>query len=265
MFSRIFNSLGSNAFVRKLVSKLNLSPKTLSKLMALAKPRKSKAAMIREMHSQIGDLNFKINLLMDYYFDPAKAMKAQGRRALEQANMLDLICELDRICKKLEVPYWLDFGTLLGAQRHAGFVPWDDDADCGMLYDDMAAKIDLIKQEISPRFEFSVRTADVKITCGRIINKDKSFESHLDVFAYEDLGDKMRAMLTSFKIPNINDIVPKKLILPTSKILFEGKELSAPADVDFYLRGRYGNYHLLPKKAHVYLENWDVREKFFKD
>lgn len=265
MFSRIFSSLGSNAFVRKLVSKMNLSPKTLSRLSDLAKPRKSSATLIREMHTQIEDLNFKLNLIMDYYIDPASAKKAQGRRALEQENMRNLICELDRICKKLELPYWLDFGTLLGAKRHAGFVPWDDDADCGMLYKDLADKIDLIKREVSPQFEFIVCTADGKVTCAKIKNKDKSFKSHLDVFAYEDLGDKLRAMLTSFKIPNINDIVPKQLILPTSKILFEGRELSAPNDVDFYLRGRYGNYHLLPKKAHVYLENWDARENFFKD
>ena len=264
MFSRFFSSLGSNNFVRKLVSKMNLSPKTLSRLSALAKPRKSNATLIREMHSQIEDLNFKLNLLMDYYIDPASARRAQGKRALEQANMLNLICELDRVCKKLGMPYWLDFGTLLGAKRHAGFVPWDEDADCGMLYDDLIGKVDLIEREIAPEFEFKLRRAGSEVTCARLKNKDRSFESHLDIFAYLDLGDKLKIKLNSFKIEYMSDAVPKEVMLPTSRIFFEGKELPAPNDVDFYLRGRYGNYHLLPKKAHVYLENWDAREKFFK-
>ena len=265
MFSRFFNYLGSNALVRKLVSKMNLGPKTLSKLATLAKPRKSKAAMIGEMHSQIEDLNFKMNLLMDYYIDPASARKASGRRALEQANMLSLICEFDRVCKKLGVQYWLDFGTLLGAKRHAGFVPWDEDADCGMLYGELEKNLENFKAETSPEFEFCAHKRNGELIYAGLNSKDRSFESYLDIYAYLDLGDRLKLKLNSFKVAYMNYEIPKSIILPTSEILFEGKQLSAPADVDSYLRGRYGNYHVLPKRAHTYLHNWDAREKFFEE
>lgn len=46
---------------------------------------------------------------------------------------MDLLAELDQICKKWEIPYFLTAGTLIGAVRHSGFIPWDDDLDVGLL------------------------------------------------------------------------------------------------------------------------------------
>ena len=46
---------------------------------------------------------------------------------------LELMDELDRICKEHGISYYLGYGSLLGAVRHGGFIPWDDDMDVIML------------------------------------------------------------------------------------------------------------------------------------
>ena len=53
-----------------------------------------------------------------------------------QKALYSLLCEFDRVCRKLDIPYFLFAGTLLGAVRHKGFIPWDDDLDVLMMRKD---------------------------------------------------------------------------------------------------------------------------------
>lgn len=49
-----------------------------------------------------------------------------------QLRMVELLKVLDRICRENNLTYWIAGGTMLGAVRHGGFIPWDDDIDVNM-------------------------------------------------------------------------------------------------------------------------------------
>lgn len=67
-----------------------------------------------------------------------KDRREEGDTVLRQCQLvqLHLLHVLDAICKKHGIPYVLDGGTLIGAMRHGGFIPWDDDLDVAMMKKD---------------------------------------------------------------------------------------------------------------------------------
>jgi lipopolysaccharide cholinephosphotransferase len=68
----------------------------------------------------------------------------------QQLRMLELLTEVDRICKRHHIQYWLSSGTLIGAARHGGFIPWDDDLDIEMLLPDYERLMRVLPDELPP-------------------------------------------------------------------------------------------------------------------
>ena len=60
----------------------------------------------------------------------------------------ELLKFFDNVCGKYDIEYWLDYGTLLGAVRHGGFIPWDDDLDVGILRDDYYRFLEVFPEEL---------------------------------------------------------------------------------------------------------------------
>lgn len=61
---------------------------------------------------------------------------------------LYMMKEIDRICRKYKIKYMLDAGTLLGAVRHKGFIPWDDDVDLAFIRPQYEAFLKVVKREL---------------------------------------------------------------------------------------------------------------------
>ena len=77
-----------------------------------------------------------------------------------QKKIYELLLELDRICKKHNIKYFLGSGTMLGAVRHKGFIPWDDDLDVEMLREDYEKFKEVCKTELNPKYFYQDTETD---------------------------------------------------------------------------------------------------------
>lgn len=117
-------------------------------------------------------------------------------KTLRQAQliMLEMLVEFDAICQKYDLRYWLDSGTLLGAVRHQGFIPWDDDIDLSMPVEDYLKFQEIAKEELSSDIFFQTRETDkdflfdyIKLRSNKASivefhEKDKEINYHQGVF-----------------------------------------------------------------------------------
>ena len=83
-----------------------------------------------------------------------------GRLYAIQKMQLAYLLEVDRICKKHGIKYFLGGGTLLGAIRHNGFIPWDDDSDIMMLREDYDKFCKIAQSELPAGMTFQSGKTD---------------------------------------------------------------------------------------------------------
>lgn len=95
---------------------------------------------------------------------------------------LDLLKKFDEVCKKHSLKYFAGFGTLLGAVRHQGFIPWDDDLDLFMLRDEYEKMKIVAKEEFKGKYYFQ----DWYNSCGRTWIFSKLRNSETTAVEYPD-------------------------------------------------------------------------------
>lgn len=267
---------------------------------------------------------------------PTEAQLAQLKKA-----ELDILRTFVEVCEKLNLRYYLLGGTLLGAVRHQGFIPWDDDIDVGMLREDYEIFLDKAQallpehlflqtiftdpdyrmcfakirnsnttfvetvadtlhinhgvfidifpldhypqeeraqKKLAWRKKLYTRRALCGMNLGKTGAKHRSKEALLEL-AYPSLDGVLRKREGMYKsippsglIANHGGAWGKKEIVPASwygegtKLMFEGLQVSGPAEYDKWLTQVYGDYMQLPpvekRVGHHYTDVIDLTKPY---
>lgn len=109
---------------------------------------------------------------------------------------LEIVKEVLSVCEKYRLKYYMLGGTMLGAIRHEGFIPWDDDIDLGMFRDDYEMFLKVAPKELpnnlkvvnyrtNPEYQYYITRildSDTKVEELRIGNKNKYTNASIDIF-----------------------------------------------------------------------------------
>lgn len=174
-----------------------------------------------------------------------------------QSYEIDILQQIDRICKKYEIEYFGIGGTALGAVRHRGFVPWDDDIDIGMARKDYEIFLSVAEKELpagyhvqnyytepsSPFYFTKIRKDHTKFVEYYL----KDYKMHqgifVDIFPFDNIPDEPLVQKIHFRV--------SRLLYQ----LFLCKSLSTVCSSRFELQGIYKKTykHYVRKIVHYLL------------
>ena len=145
--------------------------------------------------------------MLDLIFNSCD-IKANGLMRQIQLLSLELLRLFDNICKKHDIEYWLDYGTLLGAVRHGGFVPWDDDIDVAMIREDYNKFIEVFPEEIE-----KLDTIKDQIIISKLTKPHENYPEDANELDLINNGTFILFFQCAFKKPFVHfDVFPKEYI-----------------------------------------------------
>lgn len=186
------------------------------------------------------------------------------------AHVLEMGKEFDRICRKHGIPYYMLGGTMLGAVRHKGIIPWDDDMDFGIPRQYYAEFEKYAKEELPSKFRF-ITYRNSEYAClgiGKMYDSTTLFPEIYSVNAKEELGVNIdifpldytngnkgffsinRYMRSLFKIQKLlfveaqNRTPAKRLLAKVAQCIFKIKRERIPAYIDSFMLKHQGKSHV---------------------
>jgi lipopolysaccharide cholinephosphotransferase len=217
---------------------------------------------------------------MEHFLFPDDKRTAESNPTHQvQAVILRMLRIFDMICNRLDIDYWLDYGTLLGAVRHQAIIPWDVEADIGMLRPDYLNFIEHGLHLLPKDIFFQTRETDpLYLNASHYIEaklRDKfsnysSFAKanpscrwhngiQIDIFVY-DTDDILENCITNayeriltgrksyFTMQELEYLIPQS---------FSGHSFPVPIGFDPYLKRNYGDY-LIPPPVEEQVPEYEV-------
>lgn len=153
-----------------------------------------------------------------------------------QETELEILIKFDEVCRESGLEYFLDAGTLLGAVRHGGFIPWDDDIDVGMPRRDYDKFLEIGQKRLGDSFFLQSRETDgnCPFSFAKIRKRGTTFlewnkrsirMNHgiwIDIFPYDCLPEEGKAEYTNecLKLDNIlvTKMIPDRAAQPTRSL-----------------------------------------------
>ncbi|MGH1520277.1 LicD family protein [Chryseobacterium sp. JK1] len=200
---------------------------------------------------------------------------------IEQVHsvLLRMLRIFDAICQNNKINYWMDYGTLLGAVRHSGFIPWDFEADIGMLRSDFIRLRQIIETELPHDLFFQCEETDPSYIYGNAVeakirdrysnylhneqpSETKNWHNgiQIDIFVYDRDLIFENCLTNAFErhMSNSNIHLQFDEIQYTTDCEFNGFKFPIPIGFDTYLRRNYDDYMKLPPPEHQIAPYVDV-------
>lgn len=131
-----------------------------------------------------------------------KSYDDETLKKLREVHM-EIVLEIKRICDKHDIPYIISWGSLLGAVRHEGYIPWDDDFDLEMLRKDYERFIKICESELDPKFYMDYYKYNPKSYYGFL--KIRKANTLFDEGGSNGIIERRGIFVDVFPLDNVND------------------------------------------------------------
>lgn len=179
--------------------------------------------------------------------------------------LLNLLIYFDKLCKKYSLKYTLYAGTLLGAIRHRGFIPWDDDVDVAMPWPDYL-KLMEIPEILNRKSEYILHNSKLeKVNNERYIYPFAKLEDTNTLMRFKNIFDGGGLYLDIFPICDFPESKQEANSLADNIINYKGKiekGLVKPGKFDVYRTIRNKYYHKHYKRNRNIMEQILIKQGY---
>lgn len=116
--------------------------------------------------------------------------KAEGKLRERQIEYIAVLEELKQLLDKNGIIFWPMGGTMVGMLRHKGFIPWDDDVDISMMYEDKERLFELVEKSGTLKIEEVYWCGSTVLRCPRVTFKDRNRTGLVDIFLWERANEE---------------------------------------------------------------------------